>query len=221
MTFSKSLREVLFSTLIIVTMSSAIALGLPKQQAPERSEPINGLQISISKISNPDKSSGLGEIRIDLHNSGEKDFYTIPGMLQDCGVRNLAGNVKLTVVDANGTALRLAPPFWITCGGAREPFIVSLPSGTTISIPVDLDTYHYAGVDTTYSFAQKPAQLAEKLKSGFLLIRAEFTGTTNQQYDDLRTDDQIRLDKIHHLQPSLPFWTGTVRSNTMQVSFRQ
>ena len=127
-----------------------------------RGEAVNGLQISISRVSNGGKSSGIGVVQINLHNTGKQDLYTIPGMLQDaCEPRNLAGNFKLTMTDSKGMVWRLVPSLvGIICEGNNEPFTLPLPAGTTFSIPIYLNEYSYGGPDGTAPFPQPSTTLS-------------------------------------------------------------
>jgi hypothetical protein len=223
MKFSILLRRSLFPTLIAAALSCAIAWGFARQGEVGFGPAVNGLQISISRVNGLVKTKGLGVLQINLYNSGKKDLYTIPGMLQDACAerRNLAGNFKLTMTDSNGVVLRLVPPLWIICEGNMEPFTLPLPAGTTFSIPIDLNRYSYGGADGT----GLPANLSTKLKPGEFSIQAEFTGTDVGQYDDLRTEAQMREDQAKQRVIRLPIWAtmdawhGTVKSNRLRVSY--
>jgi hypothetical protein len=142
-------------------------------------------------------------------------------MLQDCGLRNLAGNIKLRMTDSTGTVMQLTGPFALTCDAAIEPFTLPLPAGTVFSVPINLNRYLYAGADGK----EFPAPLFTKLKPGEFSIEAEFAGTDVGQYDDLRTGEQMREDQAKQRVMRLPMWAtmdawhGTVKSNKFKISY--
>jgi hypothetical protein len=210
-----------FSALLAVILCCAIARGTARGMDSDWGEPVNGLQISISRVNDGRKSSGLGAMQINLHNSGTKDLYTIPGTLQFCGERNLAENFILRMTDSKGIVFQIGGPFIIVCGGAIEPFTLPLPAGTTFSIPVDLNNYFYMGVDGK----ELPKHLSTQLKPGEFTIQAEFTGADIRRYDDLRTDEQKRADEARPSEAhrvigaGMTSWRGTAKSNELRVSF--
>ena len=222
MRFSKSIYRILFSALVAVVLCGAIARGLARRGDADWGESVNGLQISISQRQADGKRTGLPLLQINLYNSGKQDLYTIPGMLQDaCEPRNLAGNLRLKMTDSKGTVLRLGPPFQAICEGATEAFVLQMPAGTTFSIPIDLNTYSYRGADRS----EMPKQLSEALKPGEFSIQAEYSGMDAGEYDDLRTTEQIRDDRVQqramHLAvgATMEVWRGTARSNSLHISF--
>jgi hypothetical protein len=221
MSFSKSVYRIIFSALLAAVVCGAMARGLAGHGDADWGKPENGLQISISRVDDDGKPNGLGVIQINLHNTGKKDLYTIPGMLQDCGLRNLAGNIKLRMTDSTGTVMQLTGPFALTCDAAIEPFTLPLPAGTVFSVPINLNRYLYAGADGK----EFPAPLFTKLKPGEFSIEAEFAGTDVGQYDDLRTGEQMREDQAKQRVMRLPMWAtmdawhGTVKSNKFKISY--
>jgi hypothetical protein len=222
MRFSKSIYKILFSALAAVILCGAIARGLARHGDSDWGKPVNGLQISITRVNDGVKPDGLGVLQINLYNSGKKDLYAIPGMLQDACAqrRDLAGNFKLTMTDSKGAVLRLVPPLWIICEGNMEPFTLPLPAGTTFSIPIDLNGYSYAGVDGK----ELPVPLATKIKPGEFSIQAEFTGTDVGEFGYL-TEDQMRTNQAQQRVIRLPMWAtmeawrGTVTSNRLRISY--
>jgi hypothetical protein len=223
MSFPKSIYRILFSALLAVIVCGAIAHGLAGHGDADWGAPVNGLQISISRVNDGGKPDGLGAIQINLHNAGKKDLYTIPGMLQEaCESRNLSGNFKLTMTDSKGMVWRIVPRWdGVTCEGNNEPFILPLPGGTTFSIPIDMNAYSYGGSDGAGSFAR----LSTQLKPGEFSIQAEFTGTDVEKYDDLRLEELKRADgtspAVVHMAigAAMVPWRGTARSNNLQISF--
>lgn len=191
---------------MFVMLAPAVAMTLGAQPAPQAwGEPVQGLQMSISQTENAtvsinqtkDVQSKVPKFRIDLRNTGETDLILNVGMMLANGRNQYVDAIFLTLTDALGKSRQFALRGPGLIAGRVDPLIVPLPVGAGFSLPVDIDNY-WAAASKEYDY---------KLAAGTYSIEAQFTGLSVGRRDTNLDVQGIAL---------MPYWNGTVRSNSLQ-----
>jgi hypothetical protein len=205
------LKKILVSMVGIIAL--VVAITRAAQSAPQSwGEAVNGMQMSISQDEKAQEQDGAMHLIVELRNIGKEDITVSPGQEYVCGgLSAQTRNITLNLVDSQGTLhhfpfignrhpspMHLRPDSGI-CAGNLILSVVPLRSGTSLSIPLDLDDYlwplsEFSGHNVRQTF-----------HAGLYSLQADLTARTNEPPASKGTDH------------TYPEWAGTVTSNTIQV----
>ena len=146
--------------------------------------------------------SKASRFKVDLQNVGDHDLVLNLGFMLANGRRQYPDAIILTIIDPQGNARQfdLIGPGAIA--GRLDPLIVPLPTGSTFSLPVDLDKY----------WAAAPKDFDYKFQRGTYSLEARFSGKTVSSQEANLDVKGIAL---------MPYWTGTVTSNQLQFEINK
>jgi hypothetical protein len=146
-------------------------------------------------------SGQTGSVTIEVRNTGPKDVVLNLGIMLDNGAWQYPNAICLILTDAKGKVHQgvLAEPGIIA--GRLDPFIVPLPHGASLILPLDLTKY------VLYSSGQM-----EELRpdpTNRYTVRAQFTGKSVSQAEANLDVKGLAL---------MPYWTGIALSNTVATT---
>ncbi|HET9364087.1 MAG TPA: hypothetical protein VFP71_03770 [Candidatus Angelobacter sp.] len=177
---------------LLPNMAAARKTGLTS------SEPVSGLQMTISRAEVEKGVSKAPKFRVELRNAGKNDLILNLGIMLANGRKQYPNAIVLVLTDQDGKLRRLELRDPAVIAGRMDPLIVPLPVGSSYYLPVDLDKY-WAAASREFDY---------KLDSGNYSLAAEFTGRAVSRQSANLDVKGIAL---------MPYWEGTVTSN--QLSF--
>lgn len=138
---------------------------------------------------------------LELRNTGSKDAVLNLGILLANGARQYPTAITLVLTDAAGREhhAEFAEPAGVIAG-RLDPFIAPLPSGASLQLPLRISQCSWYASGQLEDFAPDP--------NGRYIIQAQFTGKGVSQ-------SEANLDAKG--MALMPYWTGTVVSNTLAV----
>ena len=145
--------------------------------------------------------SALGSVTLELRNTGPKDAVLNLGAMLANGARQYPSAISLTLTDASGKVHQgvLAEP--VIVAGRLDPFIVPLPHGASLILPLDLTKY------VLYTSGQIEELRPDPTKP--YMVRAQFTGKGVSQAEANLDVKGLAL---------MPYWTGIALSNTVATT---
>jgi hypothetical protein len=143
------------------------------------------------------------QFKVTFRNLGREDLTFIPGTLVLCGATpSKTSLVKLNLTDEGGKQHRHlpylgdGPPYQAGCAGQIEFYVVSLHSGESLTLPLDIAKYVDLSDSKQYAGARFPA--------GNYSLNAELTTEPSEIPENLKTKN---------------VWTGRITSNSVPVPF--
>jgi hypothetical protein len=206
MTTKDCARCVLFLALGLSTLALNSS-AQTNQKTIDWGAPVNGLQMAIS-LGSTASPSPTPAVTLHLRNVGQNWADLLLG--GNCAVSVLGpSEVSLNLTDASGKSNRLiyvgpGPPWQLgqfACAGIWSPWIVPLPPGGKLSIPLKLDDYRESPLAPSGN-----GDFERGWQPGCTYtLQAQFYGPT-------RTPTRTPTGEQH-------FWQGTVLSNKLQIHF--
>jgi hypothetical protein len=137
---------------------------------------------------------------VELHNHGDHPLVLNLGFMGANGKKQYPDAIHLVLKDSSGKTfpLDLIGPAIAT--GRVDPLVVPLPEGATFVLPINLQNY--------YSPKNKIWKL--DLSPGRYNLNAEFRGESVSQKQANPDMEGFAL---------MPYWTGTLNSNTLPFTF--
>jgi len=187
-------------------LASAAALAKPAKPEPQApgapklpqswGEAVNGLQISISHDNEDEGPHKAMLFVVFFRNISNQEMSIRPGSIQRCGgQQGYTDAIKLNLVDAQGIPHRNlpflgdGPPYAGSCFGNMVPLVVALAPNESYLLLLDLGKY--------FDLSDSKIYTERKFHAGTYSLQAELIGYTGP----------------------LNLWTGTAKSNTLQVRF--
>jgi hypothetical protein len=174
---------------------STTTLCQSTQQPPEKcGSPANGIALCLSP------SEERNGVILEIKNIGPTDAVLNLGIML-ANAKQYPRAVTLLVIDSEGRQhyADLAEPTFIA--GRVDPFIVPLPDGASLRLPLHLPKYFY--FTATHVIAEFKADPTKHYT-----VQAQFTG---------RGVDQATANLDVKGIALMPFWTGTVNSNNIEI----
>src|SRR5882724_4738138 len=146
-------------------------------------------------------SAQSGSVTLELRNTAPKDAILNLGIMLANGARQYPSAISLTLTDARGKVHQgvLAEP--VIVAGRLDPFIVPLPHGASLILPLDLTKY------ALYTSGQIEELRPDPTKP--YTVRAQFTGKGVSQAEANLDVKGLAL---------MPYWMGTALSNTVATT---
>ncbi len=138
---------------------------------------------------------------LEVKNTGEKDAVLNLGIMLANGARQYPSAITLTLRDAEGREHQFVLFEPAVIAGRLDPFILPLPKGADMRLPIDLSKYLLM-TDRHIEDPPRPDTTKQ------YLVRAEFAG-------EGVTQAQANLD-VKGLA-LMPFWLGKAVSNTVKT----
>jgi len=176
-----------------------LGLGLFVTRASLPQEVQGGLQFTIVQIQD---TSAPPLFRGELHNAGDHDLTLNLGMMLANGKKQYVDRIRLLLTDPHGKLLHLEMTGPAVIAGRIDPMVVPLPVGATFVLPIDLKDYS----------APKEEIWALDLTPGEYTLSGEYLGVGVPQRAANLDMQGISL---------MPYWTGTVDSNTLLFTLTQ
>jgi hypothetical protein len=182
------------------SLALVLGFGLLAAHPSSAQEPqSDSLQITLVQVQ---AVAGHPRFRVKLHNAGDRALILNLGMMLANGKKQYADAIHLLLTDAHGKTLplELTGPAYVA--GRIDPFVVPLPEGATLTLPIDLEDY------------SSPRQHIFKLSfaPGQYTLSAEYTGAGVSQQTANLDMKGISL---------MPYWIGTVKSNVLPFTITQ
>jgi hypothetical protein len=138
---------------------------------------------------------------LEVRNTGPKDAVLNLGIMLANGARQYPTAITLVLTDAEGKEhhAELAEPAGVI-GGRLDPFIVPLPSGASLKLPLHISKCFWYASGQLEDFEPDPPK--------HYTLQAQFTGKGVSQ-------DQANLD-VKGIA-LMPYWTGAVVSNAVVI----
>jgi len=183
----------------LLTVLVTVVVGQGLQSSGQTSQE---LKMTVRFDTGAGNQSKTARFKVDLQNVGDHDLVLNLGFMLANGRRQYPDAIILTIIDPQGNAgqFDLIGPGGIA--GRLDPLIVPLPTGSTFSLPVDLDKY----------WAAAPKDFDYKFQRGTYSLEARFSGKTVSSQEANLDVKGIAL---------MPYWTGTVTSNQLQFEINK
>ncbi|MGD1082855.1 MAG: hypothetical protein ABR881_31455 [Candidatus Sulfotelmatobacter sp.] len=138
---------------------------------------------------------------LEVRNTGPNDTVLNLGIMLANGSRQYPAAITLVLTDAEGKGHRaeLAEPPGVI-GGRLDPFIVPLPSGASLKLPLHISKCFWYASGQLEDFEPDPKK--------HYTLQAQFTGKGVSQAEAGPDVAGIAL---------MPYWTGEVVSNTVAI----
>ena len=182
-------------TAVLLAVLTATALGQQQSgTAGTCGVPVAGIALCLSRSAAP------GGATLEVQNTGPKDAVLNLGIMLANGARQYPTAITLMVTDAEGRQYHgeLAEPAAVA--GRLDPFIVPLPSGASLTLALNIseDAFYTSG--HIEDFRPDPNK--------HYTVQAQFTGKGVRRAEANLDVKGIAL---------MPYWTGTVISNTVAI----
>lgn len=166
------------------------------------SQPSRGLVMAVRLEATAESQSKVPNFRMELQNVGDHDLILNLGFMLANGSKQYPSAIVLTIIDPQGKLRQfdLIGPGGIA--GRMDPLVLPLPTGSTFSLPVDLEKY----------WAAAPKEFEYKFQNGTYSLEARFSGKAV-------TSQEANLD-VKGIA-LMPYWTGTVTSNRLQFEINK
>lgn len=183
------------SILLLFLSTTAVGQGNSPDTTIGCGAVVEGIALCLSP------SAQSGRVTLELRNTGPKDAILNLGIMLANGARQYPSAISLTLTDATGKVHQgvLAEP--VIVAGRLDPFIVPLPNGASLILPLDLTKY------ALYTSGQIEELRPDPTKP--YTVRAQFTGKGISQAE-------ANLD-VKGLALML-YWTGIALSNTVATT---
>lgn len=186
------LYAILLLAVGVQTTSSQSLTDIP----PAWGQSVNGLRIGIIGAKNaPSTRAGF---TVALQNTSSADFVINLGGMDGNGKVMIPSAIRLTLTDSSGISRELK--FFDRRGGGTgrsDDFLVALRAGAMYTLPISLDQY----------WSEATSEFEVKLTPQRHRISARFDGT-----------GALRINLDTSGVALLNFWTGTVRSSTLEFA---
>jgi hypothetical protein len=184
---------------IVLVVMGATARGQPHnhRSAGECGIPVHGLTLCLSPSDEP------GRLWLVVRNAEANDTVLNLGAMLANGARQYATAVTLTLRDLAGKEHHgvLAEPALV--GGRLDPFVVPLPKGASLKLPLIITRYALDASGGTEDFRPDPKQS--------YTVQAQFTGKVVSQAEVNLDSKGLAL---------MPYWTGAVVSNSVITTLK-
>jgi len=135
-------RRLLERTAVVLVFLTASAFGQQPTSTRQCGTPVEGVALCLSR------SAGPSGVTLELRNTGTKDAVLNLGIMLANGARQYPTAITLLSTDAEGKEhhAELDEPAGVI-GGRLDPFIVPLPSGASLKLPVHISKclWHASG----------------------------------------------------------------------------
>ena len=158
----------------------------------------SSLQLALVRVQG---TSARLLFRVEFRNAGDQPLVLYLGDMRADGSKQYPDRVHLLLTDTRGKLLELdMQPLGRAVGlsaGQLVPMLVPLPVGATFAFPVDLEDY----------YAPKQNIWSMDLPTGRYTLSAAYTGIGQPQR---AVNPAFPTSTVN-----LPYWSGTVNSNTL------
>lgn len=180
------------------TLPFVFAFSLTALNSTVAQETPNGsLQLTIVAVHS---TSTRPLFRVDLNNQGDHPIVLNLGFMMANGKKQYPDAIRLSLKDSSGKTLPLELIGPAINAGRTDPLIVPLPEEATFALPIDLRNY----------YSPKAHIWKLNLSPGRYTLNAEYKGEAVSQEQEPNFDmNGIAL---------MPYWTGTVHSNTLSFT---
>jgi hypothetical protein len=180
------------SILLLFVRTSAVAQGNRLDTIMDCGTVVEDIALCLSP------SAKTGSVTLEVRNTGPKDMVLNLGIMLGNGARQYPSAIRLRLTDAKGNVHQgvLAEPGIVA--GRLDPFIVPLPHGASLILPLDLTKYVLYTSGQIEEFRPNPTTP--------YTVQAQFTGQGV-------TQAEANLD-VRGLA-LMPYWTGIAASNTV------
>ena len=180
-----------FGAVLLAILSAAFAQGHGSSPARKCGEVVAGIELCLSR------SADLGGATLEIRNAVSTDALLNLGVM--LWVRQYPTAITLVLKDTKGKEhhAELAEPGGVI-GGRILPFVVPLPSGASLKLPVRISKCLWYASGRLEDFEPDPQK--------HYSLRAQFTGKGVSQ-----TDPDFKGLTL------MPYWTGTAVSNTVSI----
>jgi hypothetical protein len=189
-------RRLLERTAVVLVFLTASAFGQQPTSTRQCGTPVGGVALCLSRSAEP------GGVTLELRNTGPKDAVLNLGIMLANGARQYPTAITLMLTDAEGKEhhAELAEPAGVI-GGRLDPFIVPLPSGASLKLPVRISKCLWYASGQLEDFRPDPTKRYR--------VQAQFTGKGVNQAEANLDMKGIAL---------MPYWTGILVSNTVATA---
>jgi|SRR5208337_4194345 len=193
---SRLVSIVKFSAVFLVILAAVVfGQGRSSLVAGKCGKPVGGIALCLSRSAEP------GGATLEVRNTGPKDAVLNLGTMEANGARQHPTAITLVLTDAKGREhhAELAEPAGIASGWIG-PFIVPLPSGASLKLPLHISKQIWYASGQLEDFEPNPKK--------HYTLQAQFTGKGVSQAEAGHDFKGIAL---------MPYWTGTVVSNAVAI----
>jgi hypothetical protein len=183
------MNTALLRTIIVIFTATACAQqNNPNEASQPCGQPVDGIALCLSRSTEPE------DLTLEVKNVGEKDAVLNLGIVLANGARQYPTAITLIFSKAEGGRFRHELDGPVGVAGRIDPFIVLLPSHASLKLPLH----------ATYGWYFRNYILDLK----HYTVQAEFKGRGVTQAQAGLDVKGISL---------MPYWTGTVVSNTVAI----
>jgi hypothetical protein len=182
------------AVLLVILTVTVFGQGHGSHIAGPCGRPVAGIALCLSWSAEPGAM-------LEVRNAGPKDAVLNLGIMLANGARQYSTAITLVLTDAEGKGhhAELAEPAGVT-SGRLDPFIVPLPSGASLKLPVHISKCLWYASGHIEDFEPDPKK--------HYTVQAQFTGKGVSQAEANLDVKGIAL---------MPYWTGAVVSNTVAI----
>jgi hypothetical protein len=193
-----SRRRLLERTAVVLVFLTASAFGQQPTSIRQCGSPVEGVALCLSLSAEP------ARVTLELWNTGPKDAALNLGIMLANGARQYPTAITLVLTDAEGKEhhAELAEPAGMI-GGRLDRFIVPLPSGASLKLPVHISKCLWYASGQLEDFRPDPTRR--------YTLQAQFTGKGVNQAEANLDMKGIAL---------MPYWRGILISNTVATAPR-
>jgi hypothetical protein len=184
----------LTAALLVTLTATAFGQRPSRETAGTCGAPVAGIELCLSRSPQPDGAT------LEVKNTGPKDAVLNLGIMLANGARQYPTAITLVLTDAEGRQhhAELAEPAMV--GGRLDPFIVPLPSGASLKLPLHISKYALYASGHMEDFRPDPNKR--------YTVQAQFTGKGVSQAEANLDVKGIAL---------MPYWTGAAVSNSAAI----
>ena len=180
-----------------IAMVAIVLLSVVDQGPQASNQPSRELEMRVHLDGTTQSQSRAPKFRVELQNVGDHDLILNLGFTLANGRKQYPDAIVLTLIDAHRKARQFDLIGPAAVAGRVDPLIVPLPTGSTFSIPIDLEKY----------WAAASKEFEYKFQRGTYSLEARFSGKAVSPQEANLDVKGIAL---------MPYWTGTVTSNQVQ-----
>jgi hypothetical protein len=182
------------AVLLVILTTTVFGQGHSSLIAGKCGRSVFGIALCLSR------SADLGAM-LEVRNTGPKDAVLNLGIMLANGARQYPTSITLVLTDAEGREhhTELDEPAGVI-GGRLDPFIVPLPSGASLKLPLHISKCFWYASGQLEDFEPDPKK--------HYIVQAQFTGKAVSQSEANFDVKGIVL---------MPYLTGTVVSNTVAI----
>jgi hypothetical protein len=182
------------AVLLVILTATVFGQGHSFRIAEKCGKPVAGIALCLLRSAEPGAM-------IEVRNTAPKDAVLNLGIMLANGARQYPTAITLVLTDAEGKEhhAELAEPPGVI-GGRLDPFIVPLPSGASLKLPLHISKCFWYASGKLEDFEPDPQK--------HYTLQAQFTGKGVSQAEANLDVKGIAL---------MPYWTGTVVSNAVVI----